>query len=211
MRLFAAAIGLCLVAPSATAQELEVPKDWKVRFDRTGQITREESPPQGAMRFVTMTPGWHITSGPAAILYKPGHQAEGEYRVSSEMFLFPPGQRREGFGLFIGGQNLEGPDQSYLYFLIRRDGRYLVKSRKGTETPTLVDWTEHDAIVKHDGSDNTAKNVLEVVVGAEMVDFIANGQKLTSLPRTEISTDGVVGLRVNHSLNLHVSSLSVEN
>ncbi len=37
-----------------------------------------------------------------------------------------------------------------------------------------------------------------------------NGEKVASLPRGQLNVDGIVGLRVNHGLDVHVSELSVE-
>jgi len=36
-----------------------------------------------------------------------------------------------------------------------------------------------------------------------------NGQEVATLPRADLAVDGVVGIRVNHALNLHVSRLEV--
>jgi hypothetical protein len=190
---------LSLIAGPLVAQELERPSDWKVRYDR---------PSSDSLYFVTMTPGWHITTGPAGIFYNPATTAAGEYRVSSEIYLFP-GDRREGFGLFIGGNDLEGDNQSYLYFLIRKDGRFIIKQRNGAEAPTITAWTQHPAIVKQDG-DGQAMNVLAIAVGDQKLGFYVNDQLVTSVPRAQLATDGVVGLRVNHALNVHVTSLTVE-
>ncbi|MEJ2237363.1 MAG: hypothetical protein P8X82_03620 [Gemmatimonadales bacterium] len=200
MRQAALLIALPLIASPLTAQ-LERPQDWRVRFDRPG-------PPDSAVYLVTMEPGWHITSGPSGILYNPSQVAHGEYRVKSEIYLFP-GERREGFGVFIGGKNLAEQEQSYVYFLLRKDGRYMIKHRNGAQTPTIVPWTVHEAIVPQSGEEN-AKNFLEVAVGTEKLDFYVNGEIVKSLPRGDLDTDGVVGLRVNHNLNLHVTSLTVE-
>ena len=38
------------------------------------------------------------------------------------------------YGLFIGGENLEGDDQRYSYFIIRENNQFLVKQRDGGET-----------------------------------------------------------------------------
>lgn len=200
MRQAALLIALPLIASPLNAQ-LERPQDWHVRFDRPG-------PPDSAVYFVTMEPGWHITSGPSGILYNPSQVAQGEYRVKSEIYLFP-GERREGYGIFIGGKDLADQGQAYVYFLLRKDGRYMIKHRSGSQTPTIVPWTVHEAIVPQSGDEN-AKNVLEVAVGTEKLDFYVNGERVKSLPRGDLGTDGVVGLRINHNLNLHVSSLTVE-
>ncbi|MEE9132751.1 MAG: hypothetical protein V3U13_04250 [Gemmatimonadota bacterium] len=191
---------LAFFAAPLPAQELERPTEWKVRFDRPA--------PDSAVYFVSMPPGWHITTGPACILFDPAQAAAGEFRLESKIYLFP-GERREGFGIFIGGENLDKDNQSYLYFLIRKDGRFLIKHRAGSETHTIIPWTENSAIVKHPGGDERVENVLSIDAGAEEVDFLVNGAKVASLPRAQMNVDGIVGLRVNHGLNLHVAELTV--
>jgi hypothetical protein len=186
--------------PGAGAKK-EMPPGWKLRLDRA-DAKREE------FQFWTMPPRWHMTTGPAGIVYDPAHVARGEYSLESESFLFKPeGEMREGYGIFIGGKDLEGENQSYAYFLVRRDGRFLVKQRNGKATSDLIPWTEHAAIVKHDGTDRTAKNILSVEVMKDVVSFQVNGREVAALPRNKVPTDGQVGLRVNHHLNIHVTYL----
>jgi hypothetical protein len=202
MRLVTSLLALVFFAAPLAAQDqdLERPGDWTVRFDRPA--------PDSAIYFVSMPPGWHVTTGPAAILYNPSQTADGEYRLESKIFLFPV-ERREGFGVFIGGENLDNDNQSYLYFLIRKDGTYLIKHRAGGETHLIVNWTASDAIVKHEGQEGTAENVLAIECGAETVDFYVNGTKVNSLPRSQMDVEGVYGLRINHGLNVHVTSLDL--
>jgi hypothetical protein len=64
--------------------------------------------------------------------------------------------------------------------------------------------------VPHEGGDDPVQNVVEVDVGGDGVAFIVNGVTVHRLDRDPIATDGIVGLRVNHRLNLHVASLTVE-
>lgn len=190
------------VAPALPAQEGERPAGWKVRFDRPGA-------PDSALFFVSMPPGWHITTGPAGIFYDPANAAQGRYRLEATVFLFDPGRRhREAYGVFFGGADLEGAEQAYAYFLIRDTGEFLVKLRRGAETETVVPWTASAAIARHPGGDQQARSALAVECGADAVDFYVNGEKVTSVPRGRIPTDGIYGLRVNHNLNLHVSALS---
>jgi hypothetical protein len=204
---------LCLFVslPLSAQDELTVPETWKVRADRgtaTVVDTPERSDPRSEVYLVTMPPGWHITTGPAIITWDPAWQATGSYQVEAEIFLFP-GDRAEGFGLFVGGSNLEGANQAYLYVLLRKDGKYLVKRRAGADTETLVDWTAHEAIVPHTGQDGTAKNVLALNVGDDEIRVMVNGETLRTLPRGDIITDGQAGLRVNHALNLHVGRFEI--
>jgi hypothetical protein len=182
--------------------ELTRPSNWLIRFDRPG--THDST-----VYFVDMPPGWHVTTGPAAILYDPAAVAEGTFEVTSEVYLFP-GERREGYGIFVGGRSLQGPDQTYAYFLLRKDGRFLIKLRRGSETEVMTPWTEHAAVVRHDGGEGTVKNVLGIHVTAATVRFSVNGEEVASHPRATIAPDGIVGLRVNHALNVHVTNLEVQ-
>lgn len=193
----------------AQEDSLVVPDHWKVRADG-GTVTVVPNAvltnPRSEMRLVTMPPGWHITTGPAVIAYDPAWVAIGSYRVEMESFLFP-GERQEGFGLFVGGRDLEGDGQTYLYVLLRKDGQLLVKRRQGADTPTVVPWMAHPAIVPQ--TEGTAKNVLAVDVAADSVRVFVNDQQVTAIARAGLPTDGQVGLRVNHALNLHVTRVEI--
>lgn len=192
-----------LAVPGLDAQER--PAGWMVRFDRPG-VTEAN-----VEKFVTMSPGWHITTGRGAgIYYDPSWTASGEYKVSTTIFLFDPGQRhREAYGIFFGGQDLQGADQAYSYFLIRDTGEYLIKKRMGAETSTVVGWTSTDAIMEFPGGDEQAKNELSVACGASSVDFYINGTKVHTLPRGELDVEGTVGLRMNHALDVHVEEFEI--
>jgi hypothetical protein len=74
----------------------------------------------------------------------------------------------------------------------------------------IRDWAPHEAIATFGpGSESSVENVLAVEVGEESVTFSVNGATVATLPRAELATDGHVGLRLNHNLNVHVSDLSV--
>lgn len=187
---------------SAHAQG-SMPEGWKMRLDRDAGAD---------LSFVSMPPGWHITTGPAAIFYDPAQTASGQYRLEADIFLFDPGSRAEGYGILFGGSDLEGTDQSYTYFLLRRDGRYLVKKREGSSTSIIQDWTAHPAIVtweERGEGEAAALNVLAVQVNEKNVIFQVNGRNVVLLSPEEMPTDGIVGLRVNHGLDLHVRRLEV--
>jgi hypothetical protein len=196
---------LALLAAPLSGQDLERPEGWKVRFDRPGSSEADLE------MFVSMPPGWHITTGPSAIFWDPSLEASGAYRLEMEVFLFDPEGRREAFGVFFGGHDLEGPDQAYTYFLIRDGGEFLIKRRQGADTPTLQGWAAHSAIrsFADRGDDASVKNVLAVEVDEENVRFAVNGSEVATLPRSEVDIDGTVGIRVNHRLNVHVSRLEV--
>jgi hypothetical protein len=204
MRISTVVAVLVLAGPALVAQERERPADWRARLDRAGVA-------DSAVSFVSMPPGWHIsTRRQRAIFYNPATVGSGTFRIEAKMALFDPGRRhREAYGVLFGGRELDGDGQTYSYFLIRDSGEFLVKRRTGGDTETLVPWTASDAIVRYSG-EGTATNVLAVECGAAVVEFYINGEKVTSLPRAALEPDGIVGLRLNHGLDVHVSALEVE-
>jgi hypothetical protein len=195
---------------------LSTPPTWHVRFDGGhgdhGDHASVGSDSTADVYFVNMVPGWHITTGPAAIFYHPASTGDGEYRAEALIHLFEPGDRLEAYGLIIGGRDLDGDDIAYDYFVIRKSGEFLVKRRSGEETSVLIPWTAHSAIRPYpDGGTGAIGNTLAVDVGETEVAFIVNDQEVARLPRASVNTDGVVGLRINHGLNVHVETFAVED
>ncbi len=202
---FASAVLIASFPTGLQAQDQRRPDGWDVRFD-SPEATEDQ-----LEAFTVMTPGWHVTSGPAAI-YAPPEEASGNYRLEMEVFLFDPGRRREAFGIFFGGMDLMGDGVEYSYFLIRNGGEFIVKRREGPEAPTLLPWTANDAILAWDDRDEggaSVKNVLVVEAGSDNVRFMVNDVEVASLPRSEVPADGRFGFRVNHGLNLHISRLEM--
>lgn len=199
-----AAVMLALSPLPAPAQDDARPAGWMVLFD-------EPAAPDSSLFFVTMEPGWHVTSGPAALLVDPAHTAAGEYRLEAEIFLFP-GESDAGFGLMFGGKELESERAgSYFQFLLRRDGSFMIAHRAGTDLHVLDSWTTHDAVIPAEGSEEPVLNTLAVEAGAGDIRFLVNGDEVGRYPRSPgMGLDGAVGLRVGNDLNLHVRSLSIE-
>lgn len=191
-------------------ENLKVPQGWDWRFDKASdEVTVGSDTESADVYFVNMTPGWHITSGPAGIYYNPENSAKGDFTLDSKVYLFDTkGRNREAFGLFIGGENLKGGDQSYIYFLLRNTGEYLIKKRTGSETSTIKGWTKTDAMnMFTEETESSAENNFQVKVSGNELIFSLNDNVLTSVDKGNLNTDGIYGFRVNHSINLHISSL----
>lgn len=193
-------------------KNLVVPAGWEVRLDNPDEdITIGADPDEADIFFVNMKPGWHITTGPRAIFWHPASTAEGNYRAHTKIHLFDPKGRNEAFGLFFGGENLNEKTQTYTYFLLRNSGEYLIKKRIGDETEVVKDWTKAPSMVVYDDtSKSSVPNTLSVEVDESKVMFYVNGEQVDSLPKDQLDTEGFVGLRVNHALNLHVEDFGVE-
>ena len=168
-------------------------------------------------KFVSMGPGIHVTAGPAAIYWNPSNSVPGgNYTVGATFNQTKASAHPEAYGVFLGGQNLEAPNQSYLYFVVRQDGKYLINHRADDSTVhKIVDWAAHDAVKAMDAN-GKASNKLEVVVGATNLSFRVNGTEVQSLPRSTIDsggehsgTKGIAGIRVNHNLDVHIDGFAV--
>jgi hypothetical protein len=188
-----------------------MPDGWMAHFDRAHAAGGDHAHHAAAegLSFVEMAPGWHVTTGPSGIFYHHDFRAEGSFAVETEIHLFDPEERRESFGLFVGGSALHDAEaQRYTYFLVRRDGRFLIRERDGEEVRDLVPWTAHEVIPTWDGrpeGSTTVPYTLAVRVEGSEVHFLVNGTRVHALPRAELALDGHYGLRVNHNLNLHVT------
>jgi hypothetical protein len=198
-----------LAASHADHHEMEtldgggmLPEGWKHRFDLPTMKLEH-------VRFMTHGPSLHITSGPPGIYYNPATTATGEYTVKGLFTQNGQGEHREGYGPVIGGADLDGDLQRYTYFLVRKDGKFLIKQREGVNTRGVTDWTTHPAIKPFDANDKMS-NELAIAVGADTVRFLINGTEVARHPRAGLATDGIVGLRINHQLDVTVDNLTIE-
>lgn len=167
-------------------------------------------------KVVAMGPGFHVTSGPAAVYWNPANIASGNYTVSASFSQTKAAAHPEAYGVFLAGRDLESPNQSYLYFLVRQDGKYLINHRANDSTVhKIVDWTPN-AAVKAIDADGKATNALSIAVLPDKLSFMVNGVEVTTLPRSEVDragrgsgTTGIAGVRVNHNLDVHVGGFAV--
>lgn len=194
-----------------TNANLEVPAKWEVRLDNpTDNLVISSKPDSGDIYFVNMIPGWHITTGPRAIFWHPGSTTNGDYRAETSIHLFDPEGRNEAFGLFFGGQNLKADNYSYIYFLIRNSGEYLVKKRMGDETQVIKNWSQAPSMNRYtEDTESSVNNSLAVEVESNTISFYVNGELVHSMAKADWQTDGIVGLRINHRLNVHIEDLNV--
>ncbi|MGH9681104.1 MAG: hypothetical protein ACRD4Y_14245, partial [Candidatus Acidiferrales bacterium] len=111
----------------------------------------------------------------------------------------------EYYGLIFGGSGLDGPNQSYLYFMVSDDGTFLIKRRNGGSTEGVSEKTPN-AAVKKAGTNGQCTNELEVRVKPDKIDFLVNGTVVDSVPKTGLAakTDGIYGIRVNHRLEVQI-------
>lgn len=207
MQKFAFALTLAaLTALPLAAQENagSLPDGWTARFDRPN--------PNMSQVDVDIENGdIHFSLGPSGIFYREADTATGSYTASATFTQTRAPQHPEAYGFIFGGRNLAADNQDYMYFIIRGDGKYMVRHRAGTEVHTIAEWTDHPAIVKQDEA-GAASNTLTVESSDESVRLLVNGQAIATYMRSDVpylNTDGIVGLRVNHNLNVVVSDFEI--
>ncbi len=175
---------------------------WQARLDRGRADVNELS-------FRAMGDGFHVTTGPAAIFWNPSNTGSGTYTVSAAFTQTQPSSHLNSFGLFIGGQDLDGDGQVYTYFLIRENGEFLIKKRTADGTENLTSgWASHSAVNAIENG--RMQNALSVEVGASNIRFLSNGTELASIPKTGEAVDGIAGVRFSHQLDVHIADFMVD-
>jgi len=160
------------------------------------------------LKFAPANGGLHATTGPNIIFWDPQQTAMGNYTVKATFTLTKQPSHEVSYGLFIGGESLDGDKQKYSYFLIRENGQFLIKKRNGSGTSNVAgDWAPNPAITAL--AAGTQKNDLSVQVTADRVSFMVNGKEVASHPKASIDTNGVVGLRIGHGLDVQIDGFAV--
>ena len=180
-----------------------LPAGWSARPDEEGDLK--------SVKFVIMEPGYHLTLGPATIFYREQDRATGPFHTLATYHQMKKLEHAEGYGLFFGGENLTVGNQRYIYFLVRDDGTYLIKRRDGANTTEITKgWTASPAIKKGDAQ-GRATNLLEIDAKLDpaKVSFKVNGTTVHTADAKSMRTKGIVGLRANHNLDLHVEGFAV--
>src|SRR4051812_18544464 len=131
----------------------KLPAGWELRWDTgTPSLTEIDMQQIGT--------SLHFRSGPAAIYYNVKDVARGDYTVSAT-FSQAKSMGHEGYGIFIGGSNLQASTQKYIYFLVKPCrsrgacsgeaaktgtalGEILISQRNSNAKPTALVATAHD-------------------------------------------------------------------
>lgn len=184
-------------------------KGWHGRTDRAEQKIAE-------VTFVQMGTGFHLTTGPHAILWNSENSATGDYTVKARMTKTPrsTSTHEESYGVFMGGYDLNGPRQNYLYCVVFGTGNVMVRHRDGGETHTLLGKTANPAVAKM--GEGGATDEISMWVKGGRVGCSVNGTEVFSAaaadmigPGKLVSTNGVFGIRASHDLDIHVEGPTV--
>lgn len=175
-----------------------------------GYIGKTDRPDQqlSAAKYAVSGNGWDITTGPAHILYRPADSAIGAYTVTATIEQLAAPAHPEAYGVFVGGKNLDGAGQQYLYFLARGTGEMMAKVRDGNQTRNVLAWQKHPAVPVANASGQGSYR-LGIQVAADSVRFLVNGQRAAAVAAAGLPTSGVYGLRINHNLHVRATPATV--
>jgi hypothetical protein len=185
----------------------KLPDGWLLRWDAgTPSITEIEMKQMGT--------SLHFRSGPAAIYWNTKDVATGSYTVSAT-FNQKMSMKQEAYGIFVGGSNLPDPTQDYLYFVIKPvDGTFLINHRAGNAAPkAIVALTSEASINKDAAGTGAATNAIAIRMAKDSVHFYINGKGVRTFAKTALdgaATQGLVGLRVNHNLDITVEGFGIK-
>src|SRR2546428_6676305 len=90
------------------------PPGWHVRTDK--------NKPTADVRFVRMGGGFHVTLGPAVVLWRDADRATGSYTVAATFTQTKNPRHPEGYGLIIGGSRPRDARKPHTHLLGRGGG-----------------------------------------------------------------------------------------
>ena len=161
----------------------------------------------------------HVTTGPAVIYWNPTNKATGDYTIKAT-FTEPKymnlNTHPHPYGLFIGGNDMGTPRQSYLYCAAYGSGNFIVRGfgpepfqmngRHGEANP---------AVHKAAGSGQPVTQEIALSVKGSQVQCAINGTVVATYEKAALvtpgklkSTDGTYGIRFAHNTDALVTGLS---
>ena len=189
----------------------------------TGQIDASEASRGQVItnaKLVSESGGIHATTGPAVAYWNPANKASGDYTVKAtftEPQYMNVNDHPHPYGIFIGGNDMGTPAQSYLYCAAYGNGNFIVRGfgpeafqlngRRGEANP---------AVHKAAGKGSPVSQDIAVAVKGDNVTCSINGAVVGTYKKSDVvaagklkSTDGIYGVRFAHNTDGVVSGLTV--
>jgi hypothetical protein len=155
--------------------------------------------------------------GPAAIYWSDANKASGSYEVKTTITENAfKANHPHSYGVFIGGSDLDTPDQAFAYCIAYANGTYAVKYFHGANVITVADRVESPAIHKADASGHASNEIGWRVRGGK-ASCVINGTEVQTWDAAQLvgpdklkSLDGTYGIRVSHNLDLTMTPLTLK-
>jgi len=205
--MFQRVLPVVLMASLAATIAAQSPAGWKVHIDKS--TNAQDPDDKSGVMFMTMGKGFHVSGGPAGTYWHPSNTATGNYTLKGTFTLVKPSNHTNYYGLVFGGNALDGASQSYTYFLVAQNGRFLIKQRNGEQISDIQAATANAAIKTPDSTGRSV-NALEVRVAGDTISYVVNGTVVHTTPKSAVKPDGIAGFRVNHVTEVMVENFEVQ-
>jgi hypothetical protein len=162
----------------------------------------------------------HVTTGPALAYWNPANTASGDYTVKAtftEAKYMNLNDHPHPYGIFIGGNDMGTPNQSYLYCAAYGNGNFIMRGFGPAPFQMNGGHGEANAAVhKAAGQGQPVTQDIAVSVKGDNVTCSINGTVVGTYKKSDLvgagklkSTDGVYGIRFAHNTEATVSGLTV--
>ncbi len=161
-----------------------------------------------------------IHTGPAMLFWNPANKGIGDFTVSatfSEPKYMSSNDHPHPYGVFIGGGNLDNDKTTALYCAAYGRGTFIVREF-GPEVTNVNGQrgSASDAVHKAAGRGESVEQTIALQVKGDSVSCLINGTSVGTYPKSDIvgpgkltSTDGIVGIRVAHNVDVNVKDFKV--
>jgi hypothetical protein len=161
----------------------------------------------------------HVTTGPAVAYWNPSNTASGDYTVKAT-FTEPKymnlNDHPHPYGIFIGGNDMGTPNETYLYCAAYGNGNFIVRGFGPAPFQVNGHGEANAAVHKASGPGTPVTQDIAVSVKGDKVQCAINGTVVGSYDKSAVvgtgklkSTDGVYGIRFAHNTEGTVSGLTV--
>jgi len=204
----AVVVAVAVTTLGAIPAQAQAPAGWKLRVDYSARAADPDG--GGPIQFVEENGGYHATNPQAAAYWNPANTAAGNYSVKGTFTVLRETSHAEYYGLIFGGNNLDGANQNYLYFMVAGNGRWLFKRRVGDDTEEIGGPSPNPAVKTPDAKGQST-NALAVRVLADKIECVINGTVVHTAAKSgpAAKTDGIYGFRINHLLDVQVDGFGM--
>ena len=187
----------------------------------TGQIDPNEASRGQVLanaKFDKSGDAFHVTTGPAVAYWNPSNTASGDYTVKAtfnEAKYMNLNDHPHPYGVFIGGNDMGTPNQSYLYCAAYGNGRFIVRGFGPQAFQLNGRGEENAAVNKAAGTGSPVTQEIALSVKGDQVQCSVNGKVVGTYKKSDVvapgklkSTDGVYGIRFSHNTEGTVTGLT---
>ena len=160
-----------------------------------------------------------IHTGPAMHFWNPANTGAGDFTVSAtftEPKYMSSNDHPHPYGVFIGGSNLDNDKTTALYCAAYGRGTFIVREFGPGVTNVNGRGASSDAVHKAAGRGEQVEQTIALQVKGDSVSCLINGTSVGTYPKSDVvgpgkltSTDGIVGIRVAHNVDVNVKDFKV--